>query len=53
MSLNSPMQMVGNLVTGFLMDRFGRKLTIQLSSSVVRTTTFLLLLLLLLLATRR
>ena len=34
-SLNSPMQMVGNLLTGFLMDRYGRKLTLVLSSTVV------------------
>ena len=27
-SLNSPMQMVGNLLTGFLMDRYGRKMTL-------------------------
>ena len=29
------MQMVGNLLTGFLMDRYGRKMTLVLSSSVV------------------
>ena len=34
-SLNSPMQMVGNLLTGFLMDRYGRKMTLVLSSTVV------------------
>ena len=29
------MQMVGNLLTGFLMDRYGRKLTLVMSSVVV------------------
>ena len=28
------MQMVGNLLTGFLMDRYGRKLTLGMSSGV-------------------
>ena len=35
MSLNSPMQMVGNLLSGILMDRFGRKHTLIGSSLVV------------------
>jgi len=34
-SLNAPMQMVGNLLSGYFMDKFGRKMTLIGSSMVV------------------
>ena len=34
-SLNAPMQLVGNLLSGFLLNRFGRKNTIIVSSAAV------------------
>ena len=41
-SLNSPMQMIGNLLSGYLMDRFGRKMTLIGSSAVVTLASAIL-----------